>query len=47
MITCTTTYAIPMQRITDAHWATTDLRVVIAGPAGALMEALAAGCRAA
>jgi hypothetical protein len=37
MTTCTTTYAIPMQRITDALWATTDLRVVIAGPAGALL----------
>jgi len=36
------TYAIPMQRMTDALWATTDLRVVIAGPADALPEALAA-----
>src|SRR5260370_4794480 len=34
MATCTAMYAIPAHRTTDARRATTDLRVVIAGPIG-------------
>jgi hypothetical protein len=40
------TYAIPMVRMTDALRATTDLRVLIVGPACAFPQALAARRRA-
>src|ERR1700731_4122090 len=38
MATCTAMYAIPAHRTTDARWATTDLRAVIAGPIGTAPE---------
>src|SRR5579863_8727826 len=38
MATCTATYAMPAPRVSDASRATTDLRVVIAGPVGTVPE---------